>query len=139
MADIQTANARAARGHVFKSPHSDQSFPHASASVETSMSVFFEEGRFALPEREIETLAQWIHSWNTTGSKQHLHIGGAYETSRTNRLRRLGFMMTLLQQLGVPQKRLHPEDDWTTSIRMGSMDDVPVDEVWLKLREFQSS
>lgn len=103
------------------------------------MAVFFESGRCALPEREIEALAHWIKSWNTASSKRHLQIGGAHATSRTNRLRRLGFLMTLLQRLGVPQKRVHPDQDWTTPIRMGSIDDVPVDEVWLTIRESQSS
>lgn len=139
MVNIQTSNLRVAPGRVFDAPTIAQSFPCTSTSVESTMSVFFESGQCSLTEREIEALAHWISCWNTASSKRHLLIGGAHATSRTNRLRRLGFLMTLLQQLGVPQNQIHPDEDWTTPIRMGSIDDVPGDEVWLKLREFQSS
>ena len=139
MTNTQASNVQGAQSHVFDASNMAQLDLGALTSVEPSMSVFFEEGQCALPEREIEALALWVNCWNTASSKQHLLIGGAQATSRANRLRRLGFMMTLLAQLGVPQKRIHPEEDLTTSIRMGSIDDVPVDEVWLKLREFQSS
>lgn len=139
MTNTQASYIQGAQSHVFDASHMAQPYPGTLTPVESSMSVFFEEGQCALPEREIEALAHWINGWNTANSKQHLLIGGAHATSRANRLRRLGFMMTLLVQLGVPQKRVHPEEDLTTSIRMGSIDDVPVDEVWLTLRESQSS
>lgn len=139
MIHTEIASVQSVHGHGFNPRDKAQSFTGRLASVDSTMSVFFESGRCRLPEPEIEALAHWINSWNTVNSRRHLMIGGAHETSRTNRLRRLGFILSLLQQLGVPQQRVHPDEDWMTPMRMGSMDDVPVDEVWLQLRESQSS
>lgn len=139
MVNAQIADARNTLGPVSNSPGLPQASPKTSTSVESTLSVRFESGLCSLPEREIAALAHWLNGCNLGASKRHLWLGGAHETSRTNRLRRFGFLMSLLRQLGVPKNRVHAAEDWTTPIRMGSIDDVPVDKVWLQLREFPSS
>jgi len=103
------------------------------------LSVFFEVEKCSLSMDEIDKLDRWIKQWNRPGSRCWLHLGGAQETSRSNRLRRLGFLMSLLEQLGVPQRRVQTDDDWLKPARMGAIDDLPADVIWMQIRGFDAA
>lgn len=62
-------------------------------------------------------------------------IGGAFETSRSGRLRRLNSLLELLVDFGVPSRQINAHEDWLKPSRMGSMNDMPADLVWLQVVE----
>ncbi len=103
---------------------------------ETASTVNFEAGRCTLNEHEVDKLGKWINRWNEPSSRCRLYVGGANATSRSNQLRRFGFLMSLLEQLGVPQRRIQADDEWLKPSRMGAIDDLPADVVWLQVRGF---
>ncbi len=109
------------------------------AQEETSSTVNFEAGRCTLNEHEVDKLEKWINRWNEPNSRCRLYVGGANETSRSNQMRRFGFLMSLLEQLGVPRRRIHADDEWLKPARMGAVDDLPTDVVWLQVRGFHAT
>ena len=106
---------------------------------ETASTVNFEAGRCTLNEHEVDKLEKWINRWNERNSHCRLYVGGANATSRSNQLRRFGFLMSLLEQLGVPQRRIQADDEWLKPTRMGAIDDLPADVVWLQVRGFHAT
>jgi hypothetical protein len=46
--------------------------------------------------------------------------------------------MSLLDQLGVSQRRIQADDEWLKPTRMGAIDDLPADVVWLQVRGFHA-
>ncbi len=106
----------------------------AAGKPATHMTVLFREGECTLLPKEVKTLQQWIETWRHSSSNYHVLFGGAFETSRTGRLRRLAFLTSELEQLGIPRKRIHPDEDWLKPSRMGALDDLPRDAVWLQIR-----
>lgn len=104
-----------------------------AATIASNLTVIFEGGKCRLPERETNVLKQWVSSWCSAPQKFHLLIGGALETSRVGRLRRLAWLSNQFELHGVSNKRIHPDEDWLRPSRMGFMDDLPYDLVWLKL------
>ena len=105
---------------------------------EAASTVNFEAGRCTLNEHEVDKLEKWINRWNEPNSHCRLYVGGANATSRSNQLRRFGFLMSLLEQLGVPQRRIQADDEWLKPTRMGAIDDLPADVVWLQVRGFHA-
>ena len=106
---------------------------------ETASTVNFEAGRCTLNEHEVDKLGKWINRWNQPNSRCRLYVGGANATSRSNQLRRFGFLMSLLEQLGVPQRRIQADDEWLKPTRMGAVDNLPADVVWLQVRGFHAT
>lgn len=106
---------------------------------DSALILSFQEGRCSLADEEIETLARWINIWNQPGSEKHLILGGAYETPRPNRLRRLTYLTAVIEELGVPRDRFHPDEDWTRYTGMSLTEAAPSDVVWLQLRNFPAS
>lgn len=106
---------------------------------ETSTTVNFEAGRCTLNEHEVDKLEKWINRWNERDSLCRLYVGGANQTSRSNQLRRFGFLMSLLEQLGVPQRRIQADSEWLKPTRMGAIDDLPADVVWFQVRGFHAA
>lgn len=106
---------------------------------ETSSTVNFEAGRCTLNDHQVDKLARWINRWNEPNSLCRLYVGGANETSRSNQLRRFGFLMSLLEHLGVPQRRIQADAEWLKPTRMGAIDDLPADVVWLQVRGFHAT
>lgn len=106
---------------------------------ETASTVNFEAGRCTLNEHEVDKLEKWIDRWNERNSHCRLYVGGANATSRFNQLRRFGFLMSLLEQLGVPPRRIQADDEWLKPTRMGAIDDLPADVVWLQVRGFHAT
>ncbi len=103
-----------------------------------SISVLYEAEKCSLSEGEVGKLERWIKQWKTPNSRCRLYIGGADKSSRSNRLRRLGFLLSLLEQLGVPQRRVQADSDWLKPTRMGAIDDLPADAIWLQIRGFHA-
>lgn len=104
----------------------------ASAPSEERMMVFFEAGKCSLTQPVISTLKHWVHLWNTPSCRRRLNLGGADETSRTNRLRRLSALISVLEDLGVDRRRIQVDSEWLRPTRMGIIDDMPVDAIWLQ-------
>ena len=105
-----------------------------AVTVMQSMALMFRAGECSLPTQEAEALKQWVSSWRDSPEKFHVLIGGAHETSRAGRLRRLSLLTTLIEQYGTPKKRIHPDEDCLRPSRMGVLDDLPSDMVWLQLQ-----
>lgn len=106
---------------------------------ETTSMVNFEAGRCTLNEHEVDKLEKWINRWNEPNSLCRLYVGGANATSRSNQLRRFGFLMSLLRQLGVPQRRIQADTEWLRPTRMGAIEDLPADVIWLQVRGFHAT
>jgi hypothetical protein len=109
------------------------------APAEDTTIVFFERGECSLTESEMVALEQWVRQWNTPNRNcWRLYLGGADETSRANRLRRLSVLMSVLEHLGVPRKWIQTDGEWLRPSRMGIIDDLPADTIWLQVREFHA-
>jgi hypothetical protein len=108
------------------------------APAEHTTIVFYEAGRCSLTKPEIGALARWVHQWNTPNSRCRLYLGGADETSRANRLRRLSVLLSVLEHLGVDRRRIQVDGEWLRPTRMGIIDDLPADTVWLQVRGFHA-
>lgn len=105
---------------------------------ETTSTVNFEAGRCTLNEHEVDKLEKWINRWKPN-SLCRLYVGGANATSRSNQLRRFGFLMSLLEHLGVSQRRIQADTEWLRPTRMGAIDDLPADVIWLQVRGFHAT
>jgi hypothetical protein len=99
----------------------------------TSMALIFKEGEVYLSNTEAKILKVWITGWAALRGRKLITIGGAHETSRTGRLRRVNSLLQIFWQLGIKPKYVRPAEDLTQPSRMGSMDDLPADVVWLPL------
>lgn len=102
--------------------------------VATGVTVYFEAEKCSLNDSEIDKLGNWVKHWNTLNNRTKLSLGGATVSSRSNRLRRLGFLMSLLGKLGVPCQRVQADSEWMRPARMGAIDDLPADAIWLQIR-----
>ncbi len=99
--------------------------------------VFFECGKCSLSANEIDALHEWVRVWNMQKCRRKLLLGGADATSRANRLRRLGVLMAVLENLGVARERIQADEAWLTPSRMGEIDDIPADTVWLRMGKLE--
>lgn len=106
--------------------------------VAPDMVVLFKSGETRLSNDEAEALTNWVRHWPDHLQVSSVSLGGACETSRAGRLRRLYCLLDLLGQLGVRLKNIRQDGDWARPSRMGSMDDLPMDVVWLQLNQAQS-
>jgi hypothetical protein len=130
----QTLRVAATQGHKFVPSNKLNAQSTAYTQANSSrMILFFQANRCSLADREVATLGQWINTWNHPGSEKRLTLGGAYDTSRSNRLRRLSFLTAVIEQLGVPQNHIHPDESWTKFTGVTLEDDAPADVVWLQL------
>lgn len=119
----------------------EQSLPSTttrSAFEETTI-VLFERGKCSLTDSEVSALEQWVCRWYTpNGNCCRLYLGGADETSRANRLRRLSALMSVLEHLGVHRKRIQTDGEWLRPSRLGIIDDLPADSIWLQVKGFDA-
>lgn len=99
----------------------------------TSMALIFDEGQAYLSSAEAQILKAWIMGWSALRGAKLVTIGGASQTSRAGRLRRVNSLLQVFRQLGVKPQSIQTEADWTQPVRMGSLDDLPADVVWLQL------
>lgn len=93
----------------------------------------FDDGESALSAEEEHHLASWIVDQPLHDNKVDLIVGGASKSSRAGRLRRLYGILLLLGRLGVAARRIRPDFEWTRPARMGALEDMPADTVWLRL------
>lgn len=115
-------------------PHRTQSKEAICTPIEETMIVFFDAGSCSLTNKEIGALAQWVQTWNSPKNRCRLYLGGADETSRANRLRRLSVLTSVLEYLGVPRKAIQADGEWFKASRMGIIDDLPADTIWLQVK-----
>jgi len=115
---------------------SDLSNEREASSSNESMILFFEAGKCSLSPQEVGALERWVRPWNTPNSRCRLYVGGAEETSRANRLRRLSVLMSVLAGFGVNRKRIQIDADWLLPNRLGIIEDLPSDSMWLQVRGF---
>ena len=125
--------------YEFVRPGTLNSKSWAYTQSDSRMILFFQVGRCSLADEEIATLARWINIWNQPGSERHLTLGGAYETPRPTRLRRLSYLTAVIEELGVPRCRFHPDGDWARFTGVSLTEAAPADVVWLQLRNFPGS
>lgn len=103
------------------------------AGTVRELQIDFRRGQVQISAEQLVRIQAWRVDWPMAADKVDVLLGGAWRTARVGRLRRLHGLIALLEQLGVAAKRIFPEIDWTKPVRMGSLDDMPADTVWLKL------
>lgn len=101
----------------------------------TKMKLVFRMGEVQLSTTEAEVLKKWVVTWVIKHKHNMVAMSGAYETSRAGRLRRVLYLVQVLAQLGVTAKSICQDEEWAKPARMGLMDDLPTDVVWLELVE----
>lgn len=97
----------------------------------------FSDGQSALSPEQERHLASWVTGKPLVKGKLALIVGGATKTSRSGRLRRLHALLQLLQRLGVAARCIWPDIEWSKPARMGAMEDMPADTVWLRLTDYK--
>lgn len=135
----QTTQSVTTACYEFVRPDTRGIQPLSDLEYKSRMCLAFHENRCSLADDEIAALRQWISGWNHPAREKHLMLGGAYETPRPNRLRRLSYLMVVIQELGIPRDRIHPADDWSRVTGVSSKDTAPADQIWLQLRGFPAS
>jgi hypothetical protein len=95
----------------------------------------FREGESTLSAEQEQRLASWIVGSPLVNGKVDLILGGARNSSRSGRLRRLHGLLLALGRLGVAARRIWPDIEWTKPARMGAIEDMPEDTVWLRLAD----
>lgn len=97
------------------------------------LKIEFGKGQVHISAEQITRIKAWRFEWPMAVDKVDVLLRGARRTARAGRLRRLHSLVTLLEQLGISAKRVFPEVEWANPTRMGSMDDMPKDTIWLKI------
>lgn len=95
--------------------------------------VAFESGVAHISAEQKSRIKAWHDGWLSAMGKVDVLLGGASRTGRVARLRRFHGLLTVLEQLGITSKRIFPEIGWTQPARMGALDDMPTDTIWLRL------
>lgn len=93
----------------------------------------FRDGESALSAEQEQHLVSWIVDKPLLGKKVDLILGGASKSSRAGRLRRLHGILLVFGRLGVAARRIRPDIEWAQPARMGALEDMPADTVWLRL------
>lgn len=115
---------------------SDQYSGVREAQRQTSkMMLVFGQGEVQLSMTETEALKKWVVTWSVMRKPTTVAMSGASEASRAGRLRRVYCLVKALTHLGVTAKSIRQHEDWAKPTRMGLMDDLPADVVWLELVE----
>ncbi|MBC7618553.1 MAG: hypothetical protein H7293_06100 [Candidatus Saccharibacteria bacterium] len=102
-------------------------------AVSSTITILFEDGKAELAASESEILAGWVKEWMHHTSKYRVHIGGAHDTPRIGRLQRFIGIKALLSSFGVNRYRIFPDSDWIKPSRLGTVEELPPDLVWLQL------
>ncbi len=72
--------------------------------------LFFEEDHCALSAKEADGLIKWLKAWRTGKKGNKLIVGGALETPRVGRLRRLQSILKVLEVARITSRMMHPLD-----------------------------
>lgn len=106
-----------------------------SGPVDAQMDACFGEGESNLSADQERQLASWIVNTSKSGFNFELVLGGASRTPRSGRLRRQYALIHALQRMGVAARRIRSDIEWTKPARMGDLEDMPADAVWLRLAQ----
>ncbi|MDD2882594.1 MAG: hypothetical protein PHQ58_19405 [Rhodoferax sp.] len=117
------------------SPSNPSSGIRAAQHHTSKMMLVFGQGEVQLSMTEIEALKNWVVTWSAMRKRNTVAMSGASEASRTGRLRRVYSLVQALIHLGVRAKSIRQEEDLAKPTRMGLMDDLPADVVWLEFVE----
>lgn len=93
--------------------------------------LLFEADQCVLAEKELAVLKRWLIDWRSQAKPGRLVIGGASETPRAGRLRRLHAILNVLAELAIPLRCIQPEEDWFKPTRMGVIEALPEDLAWI--------
>ncbi len=120
------------------------------SNVETTMSnltenqsarlmLRFEEGKASLSKNQLDALQHWIRNWFKQRKATVLSIGGAARASRAGMLRRVRHLLHVLLCFGVNRKQIQQDNRWNEPTKMGAIDDLPPDTVWLEFKTNKSA
>jgi hypothetical protein len=99
----------------------------------STITILFEDGKADIAASETEVLVGWVKAWIHNTSKYRVHIGGAHDTPRIGRLQRFIGIKDQLSSFGVDRYRIFPDSDWIKPSRLGTVEELPPDLVWLQL------
>jgi len=99
--------------------------------------LFFEASHCALSAKELEVLTNWLGAWRTMPRGKKFMVGGALETPRVGRLRRLRSVLNVLETAGVTSRMILPLEVWSAPTKMGLVDSLPADVAWIGCRDSQ--
>lgn len=103
------------------------------ADVGLELFVAFESGEAYISAEQKSRIKAWHDGWLGAMGRVDVLLGGASHTGRVARLRRFHGLLTVLEQLGIASKHIFPEIEWAQPARMGALDDMPIDTIWLRL------
>jgi hypothetical protein len=104
----------------------------ASKALDLTIQITFADGQVKLTAEQESRIKAWRSRWSAAPGKLDVLLSGACHTARVIRLRRLNSLINFLLQLGIAAKRIFTELEWTRPARMGSLDHIPPDTIWLK-------
>ena len=93
--------------------------------------LLFEANACTPSANELETLKRWLAAWRAQPKAKKLVIGGALDTPRAGRLRRLRSILNILKDMGVSMRSIQPVEDWFMPTRMGMTEVLPADVAWI--------
>ena len=93
--------------------------------------LLFEVDQCAPSAHELEILKRWLAAWRAQPKARKLVIGGALDTPRAGRLRRLRAILNILKDMGVSMRSIQPVEDWFMPTRMGMTEVLPADMAWI--------
>lgn len=108
---------------------------HDGADFTPNTILFFEANASAPSAFERKILEQWLARWRAQPKAKKLVIGGALDTPRAGRLRRLHAILSILKDMGVSLRAIQPVEDWFRPSRMGMTEVLPADMAWIGLSE----
>ena len=94
----------------------------------------FEDGNACLSNSQIDILKGWLKRCSSIRKTTTISISGAYKASRAGMLRRIHHLLQILLHLGIFAPHIQQDARWLNPEKMGAMDDLPSDTVWLELK-----
>lgn len=111
---------------------------YSPAEFNPNTTLLFEVNQCAPSATELEILERWLASWRAQPRAKKLVIGGALDTPRAGRLRRLRAILNILQDMGISMRSIQPVEDWFMPTRMGMTEVLPADIAWIGLSDAPS-
>ncbi len=93
--------------------------------------LLFEANQCVPSANELAILKRWLAGWRAQPKAKKLVIGGALDTPRAGRLRRLRVILNLLKDAGISMRSVQPVEDWFVPTRMGMTEVLPADMAWI--------
>lgn len=101
--------------------------------------LFFEEDQSALSDTELEILKTWLKKSRSNPATKVLVIGGAFDTPRAGRVRRLDAIRIVLEGMGMLLFLPPSAEDRCVPTGLDVTDSLPTDVAWIGYRDPQSS